>query len=213
MSSFRPRGGFGEQSIGGEQYEWRSVPQNETTALAVVDPVVVVYDTVIPSETSSCPRGSDEPSIDGEPLYRSMRWWRVASAMAYFVWAVMVGYWSWLGQAPMTTMVVTVVGLAVRRHVAERWKIARKVRYVLRYRALVYNALYETHGSVAAEALFARVVHRVFPSDRKKRQQLKAKVWKHIVRDAARDDRIHIEQVQGKAIWEWVDGAPPATFV
>jgi hypothetical protein len=114
----------------------------------------------------------------------------------------------------MTTILVTVVGLAVRRHVAERWAIARKERYVLRHRALVYNALYETHGPVAADALWSRVAHQAFPSDRKKRQQLKAKVWKHIVRDAARDDRIIIEQVQGgKAIWEWVDVAPPATFV
>jgi hypothetical protein len=144
-----------------------------------------------------------------------MRWWRVAaSAIPCFVWAVMVGYWSWLCQAPMTTVVVTVIGLAVRRHVAERWAITCKERYVLRHRAMVYNALYETHGPVAADALFARVAHHAFPSNHKKRQQLKAKVWKHIVRDAARDDRINIEQVQGgNAIWEWVDVAPRAAFV
>jgi hypothetical protein len=207
MSSFfSPRGGMDEQSIGGERYEWRSVPQNETAAFVVVDPVVAI-DTVIPSETPFCPSGDDERSSDGEP-YRSLRW--VASAIAYFVWSVMVGYWSWLCQAPMTTVVATVVGLAVRRHVAERWAIARKERYVIRHRALVYNALYETHGPVAADALFARVSYRVSPSDQKKRQQLKAKVWKHIVRDATSDDRIKIEQVQGKAIWEWVDCVPPA---
>jgi hypothetical protein len=213
MSSFFfPRGGIDEQSIGGEQYEWRSVPTNETAALVVVDPVVAAVDTVILSEKPFFrPRGSDEPSIGGEP-YRSMRWW-VASAIAYLVWSVMVGYWSCLHQAPITTVVTMVVGLALRRHFAERWAIARKERYVIRHRALVYHALYETHGPVSADALWARVAHRAFPSDQKKRQQLKAKVWKHIVRDATSDDRINIEQVQGKAIWEWDDCVPPAPFV
>jgi hypothetical protein len=63
-------------------------------------------------------------------------------------------------------------------------------------------------------AVWSRVAHRAFPSDRNKRQPLTTK--QHIVRNATRDDWINmiIEQVHGTAIWEWVDvTAPPATCV
>jgi hypothetical protein len=181
-------------------------------ALVVEDESVVVsvaagdaVATVIPQETPH-PRGGG--SIDGA-LFQCIRW--VASAVAFLVWHAIVLYWAGFQQEPITTILVTVVGLAVRRHLAERWAIYQKEWYVIHYRTLVHEALYRTHGPIAADVLWGRVAARAFPSSRRKRDQLKAKVWKYIVINADDDFRIEITQVQGKAIWEWVDDkAPPA---
>jgi hypothetical protein len=133
--------------------------------------------TVIPQEMPH-PRGGG--SIDGA-LFQCIRW--VASAIAFLVWHAIVMYWAGFQQEPITTILVTVVGLAVRRHLA---------------------------GPIAVDALWGRVAARAFPSNRQKRDQLKAKVWKYIVINADDDYRIEITQVQGKAIWEWVDDKAPA---
>jgi hypothetical protein len=198
-----PCGGRGND---GELYEFQSTNPMVMAgdALVLEDDVGSAVHTVIPQE-APYPRGGRY--VDGE-LYECIRW--AASAIAFLVWYFIVLYWTWLQQEPFLTILVTVVGLAVRRHLAERWAIHQKEWYVIRYRTLVYEALYMTHGPIEADVLFARVAARAFPSNRIKRDQLKAKVWKYIVRDANEDYRIEIEQVQGKAIWEWVALAPPA---
>jgi hypothetical protein len=169
-------------------------------------------------------------AIQGGVYAYAQVWARtVASKLAFVVWSVLVTvyaiYSSWFRQAPVITVGITLVGLASLKALQvylATWRAREeKKNMVLKYRRLAYTELYRTPpGPVEADVVFARVAMQAFPTSRAKREELKAKVWRHILNDADKDDRVDVTKTSTegategvattKTFWEWTDELPPA---
>jgi hypothetical protein len=145
---------------------------------------------------------------------------QVVSTMAFVVWSVLVSllaiYSSWFRQAPWVTVVGTFVGLVVFfaavRRIKEVRAIKDKERRVIGFIQLANAELYRAAGRVEAEEIFDRVAQQAFPNSRASRDQLKAQVWRHVLREARNDSRIVVTTEEGgnRTFWEWTDPSTPA---